>query len=87
MFGDDYSHYFYRLRGEYSIPRTPKSTRGWGFRSVSRHVSAEEKDLSKSIGHHPENGPRGGLSSKKNRKRLVVSQTIVIDVDPHKVSY
>ena len=87
MFGDDYSHYFYRLRGEYSIPRTPKSTRGWGFRSVSRHVSAEEKDLSKSIGHHPENGPRGGLSSKKNRKRLVVSQTIVIDVDPHKVSH
>ncbi|EJD02181.1 uncharacterized protein FOMMEDRAFT_20964 [Fomitiporia mediterranea MF3/22] len=77
-------HYFYRLRSEYAIPRTPKSARGWSFRSVARHVSGEERD-GRPIGYYP-GGPKGGLTSKKNRKRLVLSQTMVVDIDPSKKS-
>ena len=73
-----YRHYFYRLRGEYAVPRTPKSGRGWGFRPVIRHVSVEEKDVPRVF--YP------GSTKVKPRKRLVLSQTLIIDVDPAKVS-
>ncbi|KAL5532853.1 IML1 [Sanghuangporus sanghuang] len=78
-------HYFYRLKSEYSVPRTPRSARGWTFRSVARHVSTEEKD-GRPSGYYPGGASRSGISNKKNHKRLVLSQTMVVDVDPNKKS-
>lgn len=65
------------LRGEYSVPMTPRG--GW-FRS-SRHVSGEESSF------------RGGVPSsmirtsvmRKPRKKLIMSESMVIDIDPNKV--
>ena len=78
------SHYFYRLRSEYAIPRTPRSGKGWGFRSVTRHVSAEEREGQRTLGFYP-GGVKSGLTSKRNKKRLVLSQTMIMDMDPNKV--
>ncbi|KAL4252374.1 Vacuolar membrane-associated protein IML1 [Abortiporus biennis] len=70
-------HYFYALRGEYIVPMTPRG--GW-FRS-SRHVSGEETALRSS----PFSG-RPSISGRKSRKRMILSQSMVIDVDPNKRS-
>ncbi|KAJ2916940.1 hypothetical protein MD484_g3439, partial [Candolleomyces efflorescens] len=68
-------HYYYRLKGEYSLPMTPNVlNRGW-FKK-------------------PEPEPRGGYPSAvarprpslSKKKRLILSQTMVIDVDPNKRS-
>ncbi|KAJ3558430.1 hypothetical protein NM688_g932 [Phlebia brevispora] len=72
-------HYFYTLRGEYLVPMTPRGG-GW-FRS-SRHVSGEEGSF------------RGGVPSsimrtstmKKPKKKLIMSQSMVIDIDQNKKS-
>lgn len=68
-------HYFYTLRGEHLIPMTPK---GW-FRS-SRHVTGEDSSF------------RGGVPSsmirtsamRKPKKKLIMSQSMVIDIDQNK---
>ncbi|KII88192.1 hypothetical protein PLICRDRAFT_41333 [Plicaturopsis crispa FD-325 SS-3] len=72
-------HYFYRLKGEYAVPSTP---RGW-FRS--RHAVGDE-NLTRG-GHYPSNvGKISASSPRKNRKQLILSQTMVIDIDPAKKS-
>lgn len=81
------SHYFYRLTHDYTVPRTPRSSRGWtaNFRSAARYTSQDEKESShRPSGFYP-GGTRSALAMKKNTKRLVLSQTMVIDVDPSKV--
>ncbi|KAF8630448.1 hypothetical protein AX17_005425 [Amanita inopinata Kibby_2008] len=69
-------HYFYRLKDEYSVPMTPK---GW-FR---RH--AQNDDGNPRSGQHPSSAtkPRAG---RRNKKCLILSQSMVIDVDPNKRS-
>jgi len=67
------SHYFYRLKGEYSVPMTP---RGW-FRP-SREGDDAPRSLSSSVAR-PSNS-----NLRKSRKRIL-SQTMVIDIDPNKV--
>ncbi|PFH48488.1 hypothetical protein AMATHDRAFT_149797 [Amanita thiersii Skay4041] len=69
-------HYFYRLKGEYYIPITPK---GW-FR---RHAPNEEGNLRS--GHYPSSTPKS-KNARRNKKRLILSQTMVIDIDPNKRS-
>jgi hypothetical protein len=70
-------HYFYQLKGEYAVPMTP---RGW-FRS--RQAPGEE------IAARP--GLQSGIaglknsSPRRNKKRLILSQSMVIDIDPNKV--
>ncbi|THH20912.1 hypothetical protein EW146_g569 [Bondarzewia mesenterica] len=69
-------HYFYQLKGEYVVASTP---RGW-FRS-SRLVSQPDDIRS---GHYPSNLPKAVV--KKMKKRLILSQRQVIDIDPSKKS-
>ncbi len=67
-----FRHYFYVLRGEYIIPVTPKP--GWFSRPV-RHDDMYARGL---------NSPRTA-SGKKPNKRLIFSQSMIIDVDPREV--
>ncbi|EIN07073.1 hypothetical protein PUNSTDRAFT_114572 [Punctularia strigosozonata HHB-11173 SS5] len=67
-------HYYYRLVGEYAVPSTPKT--GW-FRS--RHP----EDSNVRSGHYP-SGVANPRAQKK--KRLILSQSMVIDIDPNKKS-
>lgn len=73
-------HYFYALRGEYIIAMTPRSG-GW-FRA-NRHVSGDEYSSRPMM--TPGGGPRNLTPGRKNRKRLILSQSMVIDIDPNKV--
>lgn len=61
---------------------TPRSG-GW-FRG-NRHVSGEEF-TTRQIGY-PASGTRNLTSGRKNKKRLILSQSMVIDIDPNKVLY
>jgi len=67
-------HYFYSLSSEYLIPMTPRT--GW-FRAT-RHVSVEEPGA--------KSADRLSITSRKTNKRLILSQSMVIDVDPNKRS-
>lgn len=67
-------HYFYRLKGEYAIASTPKG--GW-FRSKPPAQTADETPRSAS------SIPRNVI--KKTKKRIILSQSMVIDMDPNKV--
>ena len=67
-------HYFYQLRPEYFAPLTP---RGW-FRSTKYPSSFGVGDGS---GFYPGNS----RSSRRARKRLILSQSLVIDIDGNKV--
>lgn len=68
-----YSHYYYRLKGEYTVPMTPK---GW----FSRRHAAEELNTRSLSGRAKNLSPR-----RSTRNRLIVSQSMVIDIDPNKV--
>ncbi|KAI0323996.1 hypothetical protein GY45DRAFT_485434 [Cubamyces sp. BRFM 1775] len=66
-------HYFYVLRGEYIVPVTPRG--GWFSRPV-KHEDVNARGL---------NSPRTA-SGKKTKKRLIFSQSMIIDVDPRERS-
>ncbi|KAH9966550.1 hypothetical protein BC827DRAFT_1124900 [Russula dissimulans] len=75
-------HYFYQLKGEYAIVSTPKG--GW-FRSkpsLSSQTQAAEDPLRS--GHYPSSLPRANV--KKPKKQIILSQSMVIDMDPNKKS-
>ncbi|KAL0572471.1 vacuolar membrane-associated protein iml1 [Marasmius crinis-equi] len=70
-------HYFYRLKGEYGIASTP---RRW-FRA------RPSEDFVTRSGFYPGNAMRVlSASPRKTKKRLILSQTMVIDNDPNKRS-
>jgi len=80
-------HYFYRFNNEWAVPRTPRGSI-WGFRG--RHAQSEDKIIEKqnsSVLGSPitAKGP-GFVSPRKYKKRLVLSQTMVIDADTNKRS-
>ncbi|KAI9069073.1 hypothetical protein FKP32DRAFT_1587180 [Trametes sanguinea] len=62
-------HYFYVLRGEYIVPVTPRAS--W-FSRPAKHDEPNARGL---------NSPRTS-SGKKPKKRLILSQSMIIDVDP-----
>ncbi|KAL1937614.1 hypothetical protein VTO73DRAFT_13000 [Trametes versicolor] len=66
-------HYFYVLRGEYIVPVTPKQS--WFSRPV-KHDDLNARGL---------NSPRTA-SGKRPNKRLILSQSMIIDVDPRERS-
>ncbi|KAF8624112.1 hypothetical protein AX15_006023 [Amanita polypyramis BW_CC] len=68
-------HYFYRLKGEFSAPMTPK---GW-FR---RHTTTEESNSR--VGHL--SGVTKPKAGRKTKKRFILSQSMVLDVDVNKRS-
>ena len=74
---DSFRHYYYRLVGEYSVHMTPKY---WfrrntddGTRPVYSHLNSPKPIAKPAVG-------------RKNKRRLILSQTMAIDVDPLKVS-
>ncbi|TFY75548.1 hypothetical protein EWM64_g8463, partial [Hericium alpestre] len=68
-------YYFYQLKGEFAVVSTP---RGW-FRT--RHTQPVEEP---GRGYYPSSVPKPNV--KKPIKRLILSQSMVIDVDPGKKS-
>ncbi|KAI8982913.1 hypothetical protein BD414DRAFT_579183 [Trametes punicea] len=66
-------HYFYVLRGEYIVPVTPKAS--W-FSRPAKHDDTNARGL---------NSPQTS-SGKRPRKRLILSQSMIIDVDPRERS-
>ncbi|EPS98964.1 hypothetical protein FOMPIDRAFT_1050964 [Fomitopsis schrenkii] len=77
-------HYFYTLRDEYLAPMVPMTPRGGSWFRPSRHVSGEE--LSGKIIHYPGSAEKSSPASRKTKKRLILSQSMVIDIDPNKRS-
>ncbi|THH30963.1 hypothetical protein EUX98_g3210 [Antrodiella citrinella] len=75
-------HYFYALRGEYIVPMTPRG--GWFGVRPSRLVSGDETKDRAGITSSPI--ARTSLSGRKSKKRLIMSQSMVIDIDPNKRS-
>ena len=73
-----FSHYFYQLSGEYATVSTP--SRGW-FKA-SRHTQYEDV-IGRS--YYPSSGKPSGVSPKRTRKRMILTQSMIIDVDPGKV--
>ncbi|KIK63627.1 hypothetical protein GYMLUDRAFT_196378 [Collybiopsis luxurians FD-317 M1] len=70
-------HYFYRLSGEFATSSTP-TPRRW-FRTRTDDVIPR--------GHYPGNSARvSNASPRRNRKRLILSSSMVIDIDPNKRS-
>ncbi|GLB34559.1 putative vacuolar membrane-associated protein Iml1 [Lyophyllum shimeji] len=69
-------HYFYRLKGEYSIAMTPK---GW-FRRYTMDEPVRASYYPSSV--IPPKNP----SPRKHKKRIILSQSMVIDIDPNKKS-
>jgi DEP domain-containing protein 5 len=70
-----FRHYYYRLIGEYSVHMTPKY---WFRRNTDDGRPAyyhlnPPKQIAKPV------------VARRNKKRLILSQTMVIDVDPFKV--
>ncbi|TFY54929.1 hypothetical protein EVG20_g9506 [Dentipellis fragilis] len=70
-------YYFYQLKGEYAVVSTPRG--GW-FR---RHQQPMEESQH-GRGYYPSSIPKAPV--KKPIKRLILSQSMVIDIDPNKKS-
>ncbi|KAJ7286515.1 hypothetical protein C8J57DRAFT_665587 [Mycena rebaudengoi] len=76
-------HYFYRLKGEFSVPMTP---RGWfGSRRIIGGIDPRNFGVVPPPTPVPVPTPRN-FSPRQNKKRLILSQTMVIDIDPSKRS-
>ncbi|KAF8504057.1 hypothetical protein BU17DRAFT_78315 [Hysterangium stoloniferum] len=69
-------HYFYRFKSEWAVPRTPRGSI-WGFREKQSSSISGSPIAAKGPGFAP---PR------RYKKRLVLSQTMVIDADTNKRS-
>ncbi|KAJ7069707.1 hypothetical protein C8F01DRAFT_1245893 [Mycena amicta] len=73
--------YFYRFKGEYSVPMTP---RGWfGSRRIIGSIDP------RAAGNAPPATPSAtsrNFSPRQSRRRLILSQSMVIDIDPTKRS-
>ncbi|KAJ7264861.1 hypothetical protein B0H12DRAFT_1101149 [Mycena haematopus] len=74
-------HYFYRLKGDYAVPMTP---RGW-FGSRRLMGGIDPRNFGAVPPAAPVATPRN-ISPRQNKKRLILSQTMVIDIDPAKRS-
>jgi len=73
-------HYIYQLSGEYATVSTPRG----GWIKPSRYIN-DEVSASRPVGYYPSSVRPNGSSPKRNRKCLILSQSMVIDVDPTKV--
>ncbi|KAF7298947.1 DEP domain-containing protein [Mycena indigotica] len=72
--------YFYRFKGEYAVPVTP---RGWfGSR---RLIGSIDPRASGTVPPTPSANSRN-FSPRQNKRRLILSQSMVIDIDPNKRS-
>ena len=69
-------HYFYVLRGEYLVPMTPRG--GWFGRST-KLVPADEGHVRPGVNYNK------STVGKKARRKMILSQSMVIDIDPNRV--
>ncbi|KAF5368784.1 hypothetical protein D9615_010396 [Tricholomella constricta] len=69
-------HYYYRLKGEYSVAMTPK---GW-FRRYTTDDPPRGSYYPGSVARPKNPSPR------RHKKRIILSQSMVIDIDPSKKS-
>jgi hypothetical protein len=51
----------------------------------SRYMNGDDVSVSRPAAYYPSSTRPNGLSPRRNRKCLILSQTMVIDVDPTKV--
>ncbi|KAJ7766620.1 hypothetical protein B0H16DRAFT_1309369 [Mycena metata] len=74
-------HYFYRFKGDHAVPMTPK---GWfGSRRIIGGI--DPRNFGTAPPPTPAAVPRN-FSPRQNKKRLILSQSMVIDIDPAKRS-
>lgn len=60
------------------------STPSRGWFKASRHTPYEDSLIGRN--HHPSGqGKPSGVSPKRTRKRMILTQSMIIDVDPGKV--
>ncbi|KAG6819778.1 hypothetical protein H0H93_008744 [Arthromyces matolae] len=69
-------HYIYRLKGDYSVASPPK---GW-FRRYTMVDEPRASYYPSSVARPSNAGPR------KHKRRILLSQSMVIDIDPNKKS-
>ncbi|KAJ7154183.1 hypothetical protein C8R46DRAFT_1297935 [Mycena filopes] len=75
-------HYFYRFKGDHAVPMTPK---GWfGSRRIIGGIDPRNFGTA-APPPTPAAVPRN-FSPRTNKKRLILSQSMVIDIDPAKRS-
>ncbi|KAJ7481036.1 hypothetical protein B0H11DRAFT_1230530 [Mycena galericulata] len=74
-------HYFYRLKGDYAVMMTP---RGW-FGSRRMVSGIDPKTFGTAPLVPPTTAPRN-FSPRQNKRRLILSQSMVIDIDSAKRS-
>jgi hypothetical protein len=48
-------------------------------------MNGDEVGVSRPVGYYPSSTRPNGLSPRRNRKCLILSQSMVIDIDPTKV--
>ncbi|KAI0034036.1 hypothetical protein K488DRAFT_46416 [Vararia minispora EC-137] len=72
-------YYFYQLKGEYAIVSTPRVV--WFLNRQSQQAPIEEYQAR---GAASSSVPRSAL--RKTKRRVILSQTMVIDIDPSKKS-
>ncbi|KAF5373881.1 hypothetical protein D9758_000636 [Tetrapyrgos nigripes] len=73
-------HYFYRLKPEFAIPSTPRL---WFNRSRNGNI----EDSNSRSGYYPSSvSILKNVSPRRNKKRLILSQSMVIDIDLNKRS-
>ncbi|KAH7914031.1 hypothetical protein BJ138DRAFT_1123902 [Hygrophoropsis aurantiaca] len=74
-------HYFYQLAGDFAIVSTPRG--GW-FKATARLMNDEPTGTR---GYYPASQPKvHGASPRRNKKRLILSQSMIIDIDPARKS-
>ena len=76
-----FSHYFYQLCGEHATVSTP--SKGW-FKA-SRHTQNEDTLIGRNYYPSADQAKPSGVSPKRMRRRLILTQSTIIDVDPGKV--
>ncbi|KIL00075.1 hypothetical protein PAXRUDRAFT_822018 [Paxillus rubicundulus Ve08.2h10] len=76
-------HYFYQLSGEHTTTSTPSRV-GW-FNKATRHTPNEDAVTGRS--YYPSSQAKpSSTNPKQTRKRLILTQSMIIDVDPAKKS-
>lgn len=85
-----YAHIFYRLRGAYDqASSSSRKGKAWfGGKSTASPREANERQASgDSEADKPLNKPReAGLGGKAKRRKIRMSQSVVVDLDPNKKS-
>ena len=74
-------HYFYQLSGEYATVSTPRG--GW----FNKPRQALNDEAVTGRGYYPPSQSRpNGVNLKRNRRQLILTQSMIMDADSPKVN-